>query len=372
MLDWFKKEEGTDGGSERTEERVAALAVLSNKRITLSITKVPATVGKKGGGADFSFYHDSVSNLHCRVECSNRQLTITDLGTMTGTQVNGKKLKQGEPQVVDNGDKLVIGKVKFDIAVNYEEIARREREAMLAAQRNAQPKPQTYTVTAREVNRYEYDESEVCYVSCGLEPLKKKATYTQEIKLQDIQDAVRNAEKQAAAVPSDSFRKTNEPKPAPQPVPKPAPDPVPVLVPEPDPVPVSFPAPEQNPVPAPIPVGNPVPAPEKRHGRTAPPAQALRLTCMGEGGVEEVIVDHYPFKIGRKKAVNDYVIRLDGISREHMYITEKDGFYYVKDLNSTNGVRVNGVKIPPDSEYRIAPGDSIKISSRIFSVELVK
>ena len=361
MLDWFKKEDSTAGTNDKTaggnnaDGSLEPLAILTNKRKTLALMKIPCTLGKNGNEADVSFFHDSVGNVHCRFDCKNRQFTITDLGSHAGTQVNGQKLKPGVPCVIDNGNKLVIGKVKFDITISYEELARREREAALEAQKNAKPKEKTYTVTAREVNSYEYEESEVVYVSCGLEPQKKKAKYTQEISAKEIQQGIRAAGGQTSAGRQTPVQQEVS-EPVYRPEPQPVPSPVPPVVEEPQPEPV------------PEPVHEPV-RPHRPH-REEKPELVLCLTLQdnGTGLTEEVIVDHFPFRIGRKSSVNDHVIKMDGVSREHLSISKNEETYYVTDLHSTNGVKVNGIKIPPGTEYRISPGDTVKISKRIYTV----
>ena len=52
-----------------------------------------------------------------------------------------------------------------------------------------------------------------------------------------------------------------------------------------------------------------------------------------------------PFVIGKKKenvnlAINDY-----SVSRVHARITREEGFYYIEDLNSTNGTYLNGKEL---------------------------
>ena len=97
-------------------------------------------------------------------------------------------------------------------------------------------------------------------------------------------------------------------------------------------------------------------------------ADPLSLTCISGTGVgEEILADHFPFKIGRSKS-NDYILKIDKISREHACLTEKGGMYYITDTDSTNGVRVNGISIDKQAEYRISEGDTIKLSDNIYRV----
>ena len=56
--------------------------------------------------------------------------------------------------------------------------------------------------------------------------------------------------------------------------------------------------------------------------------------------------------IGRSED-NDIQISDMSVSRRHLEIIEKDGQYYIKDLNSQNGTYVNGKQIEPDKYIEI-------------------
>ena len=47
----------------------------------------------------------------------------------------------------------------------------------------------------------------------------------------------------------------------------------------------------------------------------------------------------------------------------------KDGFWMIRDLNSTNGLKVNGEKLPPGGKKILAPTDTITIAKRDFKIE---
>lgn len=64
------------------------------------------------------------------------------------------------------------------------------------------------------------------------------------------------------------------------------------------------------------------------------------------------------FVIGRGLKVSDLAIKDTNISRRHAAVLFHNGAYYIKDLNSTNGVEYNGMRI--DSK-RIEEGDTFKI-----------
>ena len=80
-----------------------------------------------------------------------------------------------------------------------------------------------------------------------------------------------------------------------------------------------------------------------------------------EGEREEIRVSDTPFVIGRTTANADYAIDARGISRRHLQFDYEDGTYYVTDLNSTNGVFVNDVKIPAGERSIVENNDIIGI-----------
>ena len=60
--------------------------------------------------------------------------------------------------------------------------------------------------------------------------------------------------------------------------------------------------------------------------------------------------------LGREKA--DIIVADIGASREHCKVFQQDGDWFILDLNSRNGTKVNGEKI---SRWHLAPGDTITI-----------
>ncbi len=72
-----------------------------------------------------------------------------------------------------------------------------------------------------------------------------------------------------------------------------------------------------------------------------------------------------PITIGREN-INDVIINDLLVSRQHAMIKwEEDGFY-IQDLHSSNGTRLNGKKIEKSS--LVEDGDSIKINNYEFTI----
>ena len=89
-----------------------------------------------------------------------------------------------------------------------------------------------------------------------------------------------------------------------------------------------------------------------------------------EEDADEFNVASTPFVIGRTETNADYAVDARGVSRRHMQIDFEEGQYFVTDLNSTNGVTINGDKIVPMEATPINDGDIIKIGMREYRVEL--
>lgn len=60
-------------------------------------------------------------------------------------------------------------------------------------------------------------------------------------------------------------------------------------------------------------------------------------------------------------------IKSSQVSRRHCQLAEKDGRLMVKDLGSSNGTFVNGVRI--DGPKALEPGDTLTIGSVTFKIE---
>jgi adenylate cyclase len=69
--------------------------------------------------------------------------------------------------------------------------------------------------------------------------------------------------------------------------------------------------------------------------------------------------------IGRRDS-NDIILQFENISGHHCQLTVNYGYWYVKDMNSRNGVKVNNIRI--ETEKRIDPGDILSIAKHRYEV----
>ncbi len=55
-----------------------------------------------------------ISRKHARILCRNGEYLLEDMGSLNGTYINrGPRLVPGEPQLINRGDELIMGKTFF-------------------------------------------------------------------------------------------------------------------------------------------------------------------------------------------------------------------------------------------------------------------
>ncbi len=100
----------------------------------------------------------------------------------------------------------------------------------------------------------------------------------------------------------------------------------------------------------------------------SPRAPAAMLREVGrDGGQREIRIDGSLLTIGRA-ADNGLALDDSRVSRHHARLRARHGMLVLTDLDSTNGTRVNGVRV---SEVALGVGDRIEIGSTILVVDAV-
>jgi FHA domain len=69
--------------------------------------------------------------------------------------------------------------------------------------------------------------------------------------------------------------------------------------------------------------------------------------------------------IGRRESC-DIVLRFANVSAHHAQLMNEGGYWYVRDLQSRNGIKVNDVRV---QERRIDPGDILAVAKHKYRVE---
>jgi pSer/pThr/pTyr-binding forkhead associated (FHA) protein len=69
--------------------------------------------------------------------------------------------------------------------------------------------------------------------------------------------------------------------------------------------------------------------------------------------------------VGRRESC-DIVLRFSNVSAHHCQLSLNGGYWYVRDLQSRNGVKVNGVRV---SDKRLDPGDILSVARHKYEVQ---
>jgi adenylate cyclase len=70
--------------------------------------------------------------------------------------------------------------------------------------------------------------------------------------------------------------------------------------------------------------------------------------------------------VGRRESC-DIVLRFPNVSAHHCQLTVNNGYWYVQDLNSRNGVKVNKARVGIE-EKRIDPGDTLSVAKHKYEI----
>ncbi len=82
------------------------------------------------------------------------------------------------------------------------------------------------------------------------------------------------------------------------------------------------------------------------------------------GGGDPVPLLKTDLLVGRRESC-DIVLRFSNVSSHHCKLECHGGYWYVRDLNSKNGTRVNDVRV---TEKRLDPGDELRIAKHRYRV----
>ena len=84
------------------------------------------------------------------------------------------------------------------------------------------------------------------------------------------------------------------------------------------------------------------------------------------GGGDSIPLVREVLTIGRRESC-DICMRYPDISSVHAQLTFQEGYWRIRDMNSTNGIKVNGVRV---LEKLLHPKDEISIGRRRkFTIE---
>lgn len=82
------------------------------------------------------------------------------------------------------------------------------------------------------------------------------------------------------------------------------------------------------------------------------------------GGGDPIPLLKSSLVVGRRES-SDIVLRFPNVSGNHCELSLVDGYWFVKDLGSSNGTKVNGSRV---SEQRLDPGDTLSVAKHEYEV----
>lgn len=66
----------------------------------------------------YNAYEEGVSRLHATLRFEEGQITITDLGSVNGTKINGERIPSNIKRPLHNGDIISLGRLKLQVIIN--------------------------------------------------------------------------------------------------------------------------------------------------------------------------------------------------------------------------------------------------------------
>ena len=86
------------------------------------------------------------------------------------------------------------------------------------------------------------------------------------------------------------------------------------------------------------------------------------------GGGDPIPLLKNRLRIGRRDGC-DIVLNFSNISGHHALMELEEGYWFVRDLKSRNGVKVDGKRITVGMRKRIDPGKTIRFAKHEFEVD---
>ncbi len=84
-----------------------------------------------------------------------------------------------------------------------------------------------------------------------------------------------------------------------------------------------------------------------------------------EGGGDNIPLIREVLTIGRRDSC-DICLRLPNVSGVHCELSFQEGFWLIRDMGSTNGIKVNGIRVP---KKVLHPGEKITIAKKTYTIE---
>ena len=84
-----------------------------------------------------------------------------------------------------------------------------------------------------------------------------------------------------------------------------------------------------------------------------------------QGGGDTIPLKKKQLLVGRRESC-DIVLRFANVSAHHCQLSVDSGYWFVRDLGSRNGIKVNNVRV---QEKRLDPGDVLAVAKHRYEVQ---
>ena len=84
-----------------------------------------------------------------------------------------------------------------------------------------------------------------------------------------------------------------------------------------------------------------------------------------QGGGDPIPLLKKQLLVGRRESC-DIVLRFANVSAHHCQLFVNGGYWYIRDMQSRNGVKVNGIRV---QEKRIGPGDKVSVAKHNYELD---
>lgn len=115
----------TDSSSGETDQAEIMLKILEGEQ-RIALMQGEISIGRTGGAqavapdidlTPYNGFDAGVSRMHAIIRISEHQASLTDLGSMNGTRLNGSLISPQIPYSLENGDKITFGRLKTQILI---------------------------------------------------------------------------------------------------------------------------------------------------------------------------------------------------------------------------------------------------------------
>jgi adenylate cyclase len=86
------------------------------------------------------------------------------------------------------------------------------------------------------------------------------------------------------------------------------------------------------------------------------------------GGGDSIPLLKPQLLVGRRESC-DIVLRFANVSAHHCQLTIDNGYLYVKDLHSSNGIKINDLRLEKGQQRRLSPGDILAVAKHRYRVD---